>query len=436
MGPIFFAAQLLANLFVFWIVLGLEAFSKEMQVGTYVIVVAVVLLIINGPQGQDYGDTTFQELISEFYALIWAWILTISMVVTGFILLAVDLHERKVWFRFTVLLVARASAFSLNLTSGKAMVLPIDRFWLIVNICIKIISGIVYTRAIVVQSTAVEQKTFVPLNAATIVFINALTGIAIWEDYNVIQSWLGYVCVFLLLALGCSLLLGDLGLLQETSPETFRGARPSMFIKAERTKLLDNLKGIGAKIDQEELENCFSEEADGSPQAQFQGVSPFRTHSHLEENQNHRLSRFGRHRSRDSKMAWASVFEGAHATGQNPHRLSMIGCNRRTWQSIQRELEKDLVISADNSMVSETSGKHVRFADASRTKLVPPGRMSSLEEGEREESSSRLEVKETVMPNNGTAEQIDTVSETDNVDLEVDHDSDNNSDRSGTELSV
>lgn len=30
-GPCFFAAQLLANLVVFWIVLGLEAFSKEMQ---------------------------------------------------------------------------------------------------------------------------------------------------------------------------------------------------------------------------------------------------------------------------------------------------------------------------------------------------------------------------------------------------------------------
>eukprot|EP00957_Ditylum_brightwellii_P115011 8772709-Ditylum_brightwellii.AAC.1 len=87
-------------------------------------------------------------------------------------------------------------------------------------------------------------------------------------------------------------------------------------------------------------------------------------------------------------------------------------------------------------MASETSGKHKRFADASRTKLVTPGRMSSLEEGEREESSSRLEMKETVMTNNGTAEQIKTVPETDNVDLEVDHDSDNNSDRSGTELSV
>jgi hypothetical protein len=44
-GPIFFAAQLLANLFLFWLVLGIEAFSKEMQIGSYVIVIAVALLL-------------------------------------------------------------------------------------------------------------------------------------------------------------------------------------------------------------------------------------------------------------------------------------------------------------------------------------------------------------------------------------------------------
>ena len=47
--------------------------------------------------------------------------------------------------------------------------------------------------------TLAEQKLFVPINAAMIVFINALTGILIWEDWRVVQSWLGYACVFLLL---------------------------------------------------------------------------------------------------------------------------------------------------------------------------------------------------------------------------------------------
>lgn len=247
-GPIFFAAQLLANLIVFWMVLGLESFSREMRTGTYVVVVAVVLLIVNGPGTQDYGDTTFSELVTEIYSLVWTSILIISMLITGFVLLVIDLHQRKLWFRYVVLLIARASAFSLNLSSGKAFILPTNQFWLAMNIGIKVVSGIIYTRAIVVQSTAVMQKVFVPMNAATIVFINAITGIIIWEDWRVVNSWIGYSCVFLLLALGCSLLLGDLGLglLQETNPETFLAARPSMLVKSQRTKLLQNIKTLGA----------------------------------------------------------------------------------------------------------------------------------------------------------------------------------------------
>ena len=70
-GPIFFAAQLLANLIVFWLVLGLEAFSHEMQIGTYVIVIAVILLIVNGPAAQEYGDTTFEDVITDIKAMIW-----------------------------------------------------------------------------------------------------------------------------------------------------------------------------------------------------------------------------------------------------------------------------------------------------------------------------------------------------------------------------
>ena len=264
-GPIFFAAQLLANLLIFWIVLGLESFSKEMQIGTYVIVVSVILLIVNGPGPQDYGNTTFQELINRPHALIWFWMLLISMTVSGIFVLFTDLHKRKEWFRFFILLVARSSGFALNLTTGKGLALETDRFWLIVNIAIKILSGIVYTKAIVVQSTAVAQKVFVPLNAALIIFVNAMTGIFIWEDYNVMQSWTGYVCVFLLLVLGCSLLLGDVGLLQETAPETFLAAKPGLLLG--RHELLNNLKEFGHSNAERKLECILSsdeEYADGA----------------------------------------------------------------------------------------------------------------------------------------------------------------------------
>lgn len=234
-------------------------FSLLAAVGTYVIVISVVLLIVNGPGTQDYGDQHFEGFVLRVYAIIWGCVLMGGMLLTGIWLLVFDLHKQpQTWIRFAVLLVARSSAFALNLTTGKAVVLPQSRAWLIGNIVIKILSGGIYTRAIMVQSTAVRQKTFVPINAVTIVFVNALTGIIIWEDWRVVSSWLAYVSVFLLMALGCCLLLGDLGLLQESSPETFRGARPTMIKKSERDRLIRNIRNVPclAEMDYDKSQSC------------------------------------------------------------------------------------------------------------------------------------------------------------------------------------
>jgi hypothetical protein len=186
----------------------------------------------------------------------------------------------------------------------------------------------------------------VPLNAAIIIFINAITGIIIWEDGQVIQSWIGYVCVFLLLALGCGLLLGDVGLLQETAPETFRGARASMFIKSERTKMLDNIKNSGnlhdssvhLKLDEvmpgESAENhCKPNLPTSTPSA-----APRRS----------RASLFERQRTRQSKQAWASIYAVGYESSPGS-RNSAAGSMSIRWSSLRRELERDIMMSSELS---------------------------------------------------------------------------------------
>jgi Protein kinase domain len=253
-GPIFFAAQLLANLVLFWIVLGIESFSREMQIGTYIIVVAVVLLLDNGPTAQEYSET-FEELVIQPSAATWSALLLVGMIVTGAIVLKARLFniqkfEGRNWiFKFSVLLIARATAFALNLTSSKAFLVETTAAGYAVSVIIKVVSGAIYTMAIVVQSTAVEQRTFVPMNAAFTIFVNAVTGMLVWDDWKTTQSWVGYTCVFLLLVLGCTLLLGDLSLLQETAPETFRGARYAMTLRSNRQRLLDNIRNFGRDLE-------------------------------------------------------------------------------------------------------------------------------------------------------------------------------------------
>jgi Protein kinase domain len=252
-GPIFFATQLLANLVIFWVVLSLEAFSKEMQIGTYVVVVAVVFLIVNGPGVQDYGDTTFDDLISQPLAASWSLLLGVGMMVTGVVIFYYgklgdlqNFKRKSELFKFSVLLIARSTAFSTNLTVSKAMIIELSAAWFGATIGIKVVSGMIYTLAIVVQSTTVEQSTFVPLSAAITILLNAVTGMLVWKDWRVVQSWPGYICVFFLLVLGCTLLLGDLNFLSETAPETFLGARVGMTLRANRKRLFDNIRNFGS----------------------------------------------------------------------------------------------------------------------------------------------------------------------------------------------
>ena len=80
-GPIFYVAQLIANLLIFWIALGLELFTREMQIGTYVIAVAAVLLIEVGPGVQE--DQNFQELIEKPLAATWSLLLCIAMLLSS-----------------------------------------------------------------------------------------------------------------------------------------------------------------------------------------------------------------------------------------------------------------------------------------------------------------------------------------------------------------
>lgn len=273
-------------------------------------------LIVNGPDTQEY-TATFEDLISEIYAAVWAIVLLICMSLSAVALIPIfDLHKSKEWFRYLILLTARASAFSLNLTTGKALVLQNDRTWFIVNICVKVISGAIYTRAIVVQATAVQQKIFVPVNAALIMLVNAITGIIIWEDWRVVQSWVGYVAVFLLLALGCGLLLSDLAFIQESKPDTFLGARPTIILKQERTKLLENLRQFqrmsNIDYDLSDSHNDDPSSSHGDP-ASSPGIP---THPAGRKSRPSSMARFSTRLQRNEKhrVAWASIYDATGAT--------------------------------------------------------------------------------------------------------------------------
>lgn len=228
--PFFYSATLLSNMLIFGL-LG-EHFTKNMRVGTHVIVVAVILLPVVGPDIQEGQDISI--LFHRWYSMAWFIILLLASASSG-VLLLLDISKFETKSRVAILLVARASSISVNLTVSRAFILGLNDVVLVTFIVIKLVSGAIYTYGIVVQSFHVEQATFVPLNASTIIIVNALTGIIIWEDWKVVTSWYGYLCIFVLLGLGCDLLL-SVPLLTAENPEFGATQRASIIMPKSSKK--------------------------------------------------------------------------------------------------------------------------------------------------------------------------------------------------------
>jgi hypothetical protein len=75
------------------------------------------------------------------------------------------------------------------------------------NICEQTVFGymacaLVISSAVILQATETDQMMFVPASACDIQFMNAITGLVIWQDYLVLQSWAGYFTVMVQIVMG------------------------------------------------------------------------------------------------------------------------------------------------------------------------------------------------------------------------------------------
>ena len=184
-APIFFSATLISNLIIFGIVLGLEFFDRIMCVGTYVIVIGSIMLQVVGPGIQD--DQDIGDLIGQPFAFVWFLLLVLGMLVSTLFMMRSISGRYGESKQILILLVARSTSYTLNLTVSRAFLLNPTYFILVTFVVIKMVSGAIYTYAIVVQSTTVTQSKFVPLNATIIILVNAITGVIIWQDWRVVS---------------------------------------------------------------------------------------------------------------------------------------------------------------------------------------------------------------------------------------------------------
>lgn len=208
--PVQTGSQLLFNVAAMGIVLNMRAFDKAQRTGTYVVFFSVLSLMDVGPGLQDGQDV--MVLLSETNALVWSTILSLAMVIAAIFtvpLLRKDsgasepsFFERHSFLTLTIGVTVSNVGMA---TSGKTLGILTGTEFAIAAVYYVVASllGLIFS---IVSATSCDQGIFTPLSSVALIIVNMITGIIIWEDWKVIDTWLGYMCACMLMCCGVYLL--------------------------------------------------------------------------------------------------------------------------------------------------------------------------------------------------------------------------------------
>jgi len=203
--PTSISSILLCNMFILWVVLRREAFTKDMRVATYVCVLAVIVLPVVGPAVQD--DQDVGALLFRPLAMIWSIFLVAVFTASTTYMLTKDLRNVQDPIVAEVCLFA-VGVFSSTLmpTIARAMMI-VDGIPQYVLISIYIFVQPILGYEAMLESVAVPSRgRFVPMCSAGTVLLNAITGIILWGDWDVTKSHVAYICTLLLIFEGVYLI--------------------------------------------------------------------------------------------------------------------------------------------------------------------------------------------------------------------------------------
>ena len=87
------SAQLLFNMGMFGVILGLESFTKSMRVGAYVVVLAAILLPVVGPGVQQ--DQDIMALLQQTRSIVWSSLLLAALAISTVGLVVTNLGRKQ-----------------------------------------------------------------------------------------------------------------------------------------------------------------------------------------------------------------------------------------------------------------------------------------------------------------------------------------------------
>lgn len=208
--PVQTGAQLLFNVIAMGLILQMRIFNKAQRTGTYVVFFSVLSLIDVGPDIQNNQDII--ALLSQPTAWVWSLCITFAMILSAvctvpLLLLEHDESAPSIFHKLSfVNLTIGVTMSNVGMaTAGKTLgILSGGAFG--VGLTYYLISSLLGLLFSIVSATACDQGIFTPLSSVALIVVNAFTGIIIWEDWKVIDTWMGYFCACMLMCCGVYLL--------------------------------------------------------------------------------------------------------------------------------------------------------------------------------------------------------------------------------------
>jgi len=252
--PIQTGANLLGNMF--WqTLLGMKYYTKNMRVGTIVLICAVMELSDIGSQEPKFTSEETKELMTKPLAVIWTCIMLLCTVLSIYGVkrtMRYSMESALKLFLFVSLVtfstvIGASMGKLLGLVSGWARYLVGAAYFL---------DGIICLGATVLANGHCDVSLFIPAQLSSQLVINMITGYLVWGDAKYVEKPMSYFLVYALCIMGVYLnspamdLIGSL-----TRWHSIRNSKLSAGISgsnfgAEVLKLLQMWQGNAA------LEGC------------------------------------------------------------------------------------------------------------------------------------------------------------------------------------
>ncbi|KAL1512255.1 hypothetical protein AB1Y20_005517 [Prymnesium parvum] len=204
--PTVMVSKLLFNLLIMGVVLRMDRFSKDQQVGTYCIACAILTLPEVGPTDQPGADVL--ALVRQPLSIAWISVLTLATFVCcgGMVVLSRRTEKPGMLVSLGVYVLAQVVSAVMSTSVSKMFPLLDGLLLLILFLLLAGVFAIINVVSLILAAKAVDQALFVPATVMATIVFNMITGIIIWEDWRVIHQWTSYAMAHLIMLLGIFLL--------------------------------------------------------------------------------------------------------------------------------------------------------------------------------------------------------------------------------------